>query len=96
MIAEALLAISQGRAGPPGRYDLVNEPQWTWRDVYCHEAAALGVPLKITESPNGTEGPSDREAVHFGHLSICRSRAELLSCRSDGLGVRDAAALVDG
>lgn len=46
-IAEALLAIAEGRANPPGRYDLVNEPQWTWRQVYEYEAALAGRPLTI-------------------------------------------------
>lgn len=46
-IAEALLAIAEGRAGPPGRYDLVNEPQWTWRQCYAHEAAVTGRSLSI-------------------------------------------------
>jgi nucleoside-diphosphate-sugar epimerase len=42
-IADALLTIADGRSGPPGRYDLTNVPQWTWRQVYEAEAAALGV-----------------------------------------------------
>lgn len=46
-IAEALVAIAEGRANPPGRYDLVNEPQWTWRQVYEHEGAMMGRPLTI-------------------------------------------------
>lgn len=46
-IADALLAIGSGRAGPPGRYDLVNVPQWTWREVYEREADELGVELKL-------------------------------------------------
>jgi nucleoside-diphosphate-sugar epimerase len=40
-IADALIAIGTGRAGEPGRYDLVNVPQWTWRQVYEKEAAEL-------------------------------------------------------
>jgi nucleoside-diphosphate-sugar epimerase len=47
MIAEALLAIASEKAGPPGRYDLVNLPQWSWREVYAHEAQKLGRPLQI-------------------------------------------------
>lgn len=41
-IAEALLAIAEGRAGPPGLYDLVNTPQWTWREIYAFEAERVG------------------------------------------------------
>ena len=46
-IAEALVAIAEGRAGPPGRYDLVNTPQWTWRQIYEHEAAKMGLPVSF-------------------------------------------------
>ena len=46
-IAEALIAIGEGRAGPPGRYDLVNTPQWSWRQVYEHEASKLGAPVSF-------------------------------------------------
>lgn len=33
-ICEALLSIAEGRAAPPMRYDLVNTPQWSWREIY--------------------------------------------------------------
>jgi nucleoside-diphosphate-sugar epimerase len=46
-IAEALLAIGEGRAGPPGVYDLLDCPQWSWREVYEHEARQIGMPLRI-------------------------------------------------
>lgn len=48
-ITDALLAIGRGRAGPPGLYDLVNVPQWTWRQVYEKEAADLGVTLVMID-----------------------------------------------
>lgn len=51
MIVEALLAIASGRAGPPGLYDLLDLPQWTWREVYEHEARMLHLPLKIMKLP---------------------------------------------
>lgn len=47
MITEALLVIANGKPGPPGLYDLVNLPQWSWRDVYSHEAQKLGKALEI-------------------------------------------------
>jgi nucleoside-diphosphate-sugar epimerase len=40
-IADALIAIGTGRVSEPGRYDLVNVPQWTWRQVYEKEAVEL-------------------------------------------------------
>jgi nucleoside-diphosphate-sugar epimerase len=56
-IADALCAIGEGRAGPPGLYDLVNQPQWSWRGIYTHEAERLGVRLVILppRSPNETD-----------------------------------------
>lgn len=50
-IAEALLSIAQGRANAPGHYDLVNVPQWTWREVYAWEAGKLGTELVIETAP---------------------------------------------
>lgn len=50
-VADALLAIGQKRCGAGGLYDLVNIPQWTWREVYAREAADLGVPLLIERAP---------------------------------------------
>lgn len=46
-ITEALLAIASGTAGPPGLYDLVNLPQWSWREIYAREAQKLGKLLQI-------------------------------------------------
>jgi hypothetical protein len=57
-IVDALLAIAGERTGPPGPYDLVNVPQWTWRQVYESEAARLGVRVSFrnleTVPSNGT------------------------------------------
>lgn len=44
-VADAIVAIGERRAGPPGLYDLVNVPQWTWRQVYSREADILGIPV---------------------------------------------------
>lgn len=46
-IADVLLAISAGCPGLPGCYDLVNLPQWTWRQVYEMEAAQIGIPVPL-------------------------------------------------
>ncbi len=54
-IAEALLAIAEGRASTSGRYDCVNEPSWTWREVYEYEAANLDRTVVIRR---GTSTPS--------------------------------------
>ena len=46
-IAGALVDVASGKAGPPGVYDLVTLPNWTWREVYAHEAAHIGKPLVL-------------------------------------------------
>ena len=43
-IADALLSIIAGKH-VPGTYDLMNNPEWTWRQVYEQEARLCGVPL---------------------------------------------------
>jgi nucleoside-diphosphate-sugar epimerase len=50
-IADALIAIAENRAGTPGTYDLVNVPNWTWQEVYAHEARQIGKPLELSPTP---------------------------------------------
>lgn len=54
-IAEAILMAAEGMIGQPGTYDLFNVPQWTWMQVYCYEAAALGVSVEIESAGRGSE-----------------------------------------
>lgn len=64
-IAEALLAIAEDRTGPPGLYDCVNDPQWSWREVYAMEASRIGLPLEIrqVESGRGESQPLVRRLI---------------------------------
>lgn len=41
-IVDAILRVAAGRV-PVGTYDLMNVPQWTWREVFVHEGRAFGV-----------------------------------------------------
>jgi nucleoside-diphosphate-sugar epimerase len=43
-IRDAILHVMRGAAAP-GTYDLMNAPQWTWKQVYEFEAAEAGVPF---------------------------------------------------
>jgi nucleoside-diphosphate-sugar epimerase len=52
-IVEAVLAAIRGQV-VPGRYDLMNVPQWTWRAVYEYEARATGHELRPTIVPAPT------------------------------------------
>ncbi len=55
-ILEAVLAAIQGRVAP-GRYDLMNVPQWTWRAVYEYEARATAHELRPTIIAAPTPAP---------------------------------------
>jgi nucleoside-diphosphate-sugar epimerase len=46
-IVDAILTIIRGGAAP-GCYDLMNVPQWNWRQVYEYEAASAGSELRAT------------------------------------------------
>ncbi|MER8479332.1 hypothetical protein NKH43_26310 [Mesorhizobium sp. M1163] len=52
-IVDAICKIATGRAGPPGQYDLVNVPQWSWQELYEYEARRIGQPLKFPEHQTG-------------------------------------------
>ena len=45
-ICEAILKVIAGNVSP-GTYDLMNTPQWSWRDVYAYEANKLSMPLSF-------------------------------------------------
>jgi len=49
-IVDAVLLIAAGRV-PPGTYDLMSQPEWTWREVYEFEAGRCGLPLTIVRVP---------------------------------------------
>lgn len=49
-IADAVLVIAAGKERP-GTYDLMNKPQWSWREVYEYEAGRCGLPLTIEHVP---------------------------------------------
>ncbi|MEY2926011.1 MAG: hypothetical protein RL367_488 [Pseudomonadota bacterium] len=50
-ICDAIIAIAKGQTSPPGRFDLVNAPQWSWRQVYQYEAGIIGSTVQIESAP---------------------------------------------
>ena len=46
-ILDAILKVSAG-AIVPGTYDLMNRPQWSWREVFEYEGRVLGITPKFT------------------------------------------------
>jgi nucleoside-diphosphate-sugar epimerase len=67
-IADALLAIASKRAGPPGIYDLLNQPQWNWREVYECEAKRQNIEVQFG-APNSAAGET------AGIVNVIRNRA---------------------
>jgi nucleoside-diphosphate-sugar epimerase len=45
-LAETIVRVGHGEV-PAGTYDLVNDPQWTWADVYAHYARQTGLPFTV-------------------------------------------------
>jgi nucleoside-diphosphate-sugar epimerase len=84
-IADAVLKVAAG-GGTPGTFDLTCRPQWTWREVYEHEAQAAGLPVEIRRQaaapPSGTGG---------GLAALIRLGARFV--RAKELGLRLAARL---
>ena len=74
-IADALLAIASKRAGPPGIYDLLNQPQWNWREVYECEAKRQNIEVQFV-ALNSAAGET------AGMVNVIRNRAiKILSAR---------------
>jgi nucleoside-diphosphate-sugar epimerase len=62
-IVDAIMTIIRGGATVPGCYDLMNVPQWTWREVYEFEAAAVGSQLRADVVPAPRRIPGSRRLV---------------------------------
>ncbi len=61
-IREAILHVISGSA-PSGTYDLMNNPQWSWQQVYEFEAAESGIPLAVERSAASLPVPLGRALV---------------------------------
>jgi hypothetical protein len=84
-IAEAIDLIAEGRAGPPGTYDLINLPQWTWREVYDREARRCKNALSIVGVADATHfgrrGTVGQQLLRFVNAFGLRNAAMRLSAR---------------
>lgn len=54
-IADAISRVAAGKLNP-GTYDLISNPQWTWRQVYELESEMLQKPVKIIERADPESG----------------------------------------
>ncbi len=84
-IVETIVQIAHRQATPPpGTYDLITFPQWTWLDVYQYYAAQLGVPLPSANTKEisrprsslASPGAAARRFLHY--LSTHRTVSERL------------------
>jgi nucleoside-diphosphate-sugar epimerase len=64
-VADAVLRVAAG-SDPPGTYDLLSIPTWTWQEVLADEAARAGVPLHLL--------PADGDGAPSGLLRAAASR----------------------
>ena len=85
-IADALCAIGEGRAGPPGLYDLVNVPQWSWREIYRVRLTFWG--FRFIEKIDSSEVAAAGEAHRTGIANL--STHALATINS--LGLKELAA----
>ncbi len=68
-IADALVAIAENRVAGAGTYDLVNLPNWTWREVYAYEAQRVGRPLAISRSSSRYEQSRSLLSMLFSQVA---------------------------
>jgi len=61
-VVEAACHIGAGRERP-GTYDLLSNPQWTWRQVYDYEASRCGLRLQLEASTDTTPGQPSRGGI---------------------------------
>jgi nucleoside-diphosphate-sugar epimerase len=85
-IVEAIVQAARGSA-PPGIYDLVTSPQWTWLKVYEYYASQLGVPLQLAKAADvydpqsrsgGAGGAIGRSLRYLKNNSFFRERLTFL------------------
>jgi hypothetical protein len=95
-IADAVLSIIAGKQ-VPGTYDLMNNPEWTWRQVYEQEARLCGVPFEaVTAKPAARPSPlawlgqaASRAAGGVAATEVVRRLgAIVLAYLPEGLGAR--------
>jgi nucleoside-diphosphate-sugar epimerase len=65
-IADVIIGLAEGRVEASGRYDLVNDPSWSWRQVLAHEARRIGYPLSIAVEPDSLRSPRPLKRLAAG------------------------------
>lgn len=80
-IADAIAGIAEGRVPASGRYDLVNTPPWSWRELLDFEASRAGVAAQLETIPR--RAPAKRGVL----TRIARTlyRSELLKSQAGRL-----------
>jgi NAD dependent epimerase/dehydratase family len=63
-IVDAIVKVASGTV-PPGTYDLMNRPQWSWKEVFEHEGRQVGITPSFAAWPE-TSGAGFNEIFYRG------------------------------
>ena len=85
-IVDALLKVLSG-ADPPGVYDLMASPQWTWQEVYAYEADKAVLPLRIETIPSAARGTRPSRSFVDGAVALVRQGVRTIQSTP---GLKDA------
>lgn len=74
-IADACEVLASQAPPPPGIYDLMNAPSWSWREVFEEESKRLAAPIEIVDAPSRRpSGSAWRRAVRAPLAALASSR----------------------
>jgi nucleoside-diphosphate-sugar epimerase len=75
-IVDAILKVANDQA-QPGTYDLMNVPQWSWKEVFEYEGGKMGIEPKFQKY-------IEKKAInpaHFLHITLMRALRGLVESR---------------
>ncbi len=85
-IADALVAIAENRVADAGTYDLVNLPNWTWREVYAYEAQQIGWPLVSSRPSSRCEQSRSLLSMLISHVARSAGPTRIRELTLEALG----------
>lgn len=75
-IADACEALASDAPPPPGTWDLMNAPSWSWREVFEEESRRLAIPVEIVDAPSRRpSGSAWRSALRSSVAALTSSPA---------------------
>src|SRR5262249_42284884 len=87
-IADAIVKVVTGQMAC-GIYDLMNMPQWSWRELYRYEAETLQLPFMPTLAPAAPSANSRRSLIRAlgriaGHPMVHQHGSKLVAYLPEG------------